>query len=88
MRIVIETNGIGDETSIKINDVEETELKFFELSVNVERSNRVKIWMVKKVDGRYIPINFYGEDVQKFDQADQMTKESLLNGKHIGSKKA
>ena len=86
MKIEIETEGIGTETSIKINGVEQTTLKFFEVSVNVERSNKVKLMLTRKVDGEYIPMEFFGEGIRKFDEASQLTKENA-NDKHIGTGK-
>ena len=86
MKIVIETNGIGTETNIEINGIPEEKLKFFEFSVNVDRSNKVKLFMIRKVDGRYIPMEFFGEGIRKFDEAQEMSKEAL-DGKHIGAER-
>lgn len=83
MKIEIETNGIGTETSIKINGVEQETLKFFEFSINVERSNKCKLFMIRKVDGAYIPMEFYGEGLRKFDDAIEISKGNK-DGKHIG----
>ena len=42
--------------------------------------------MVKGVDGRYIPMEFFGEGLRKFDEASKI-KEAEDNGKYIGSEK-
>jgi len=83
MKIEIETEGIGTETKIKLNGVLQDMLKFFEISINTERSNKVKLIMTRKVDGKYIPMEFFGEGIRKFDEAHQL--EETENGKHIGS---
>ena len=86
MKIEIETNGVGTETNIIINGEIQDTLKFFEFSVNVERSNKVKLFMIRKVDGKYIPMEFYGEGIRKFDEAGQITKE-MTNDRHIGTER-
>ncbi len=86
MKIEIDTNGIGTETSIKINGEEMSTLKFFEFSVNVERSNRAKLYMLKKVDDKYIPMDFFGESIKRFDEAEKMTKE-MKDERHLGTDK-
>jgi hypothetical protein len=82
MKIVIETKGTGTETRIWINGVEETKLKFFEFSVNVNYSNKDKLIMVKLVDGRYMPLEYYGEGLRKFDEAE--IDKGASDGKHLG----
>lgn len=84
MKIEIETNGIGTSTRIKINGKEETTLRFFEFSVNVDRSNKAKLVMMKLVDGKYMPLEYFGEGLRKFDEAVQMNG-GTGNGKHLGS---
>ena len=86
MKIEIETQGVGTETEVKINGEVQSTLKFFEVSINVERSNKVKLFMIQKVNGKYIPMEFFGEGIRKFDEASQLTKEND-NGKHIGAEK-
>lgn len=86
MRIVIETNGLGTESKIEINGVLQEKLKFFEVSMNVDYSNKVKLMMTKKIDGKYIPMEFFGEGLRKFDEISKL-KEENDNGKHIGSEK-
>ena len=86
MKLEIETNGIGTETEIKINGEVMTQLKFFEFTVNVERSNKVKIYMINKVNGKYIPMDFFGESVKRFDDVEKLNAE-MINDKHLGCEK-
>lgn len=79
MKIEIETNGKGDETKILINGVEETKLKSFEFSVNVDRSNKAKMTLMKIIDGKYLPLSYFADDFKKFDEAQEIEKGENKN---------
>lgn len=84
MQIIIDTDGIGTNTRVRINGQDETTLRFFEFSVNVDRSNKAKLVMTKLVDGKYMPLEFFGEGLRKFDEAQEINK-GAANGRHLGA---
>ena len=86
MQIIIETNGRGDETSIKINGVEQTDLTFFEFSANTEKSNKCKMYLMRIIDKKLQPLNYYADDFRKFDEATEINLKGGVNV--IGSRKS
>lgn len=66
MRILIDTNGHWLDTVISLNDKKIDTLKEFHFSVH--SGKRVKLQMVKEVDGQTEFISYYGDDFKKFDE--------------------
>jgi len=83
MEIVILTQGRGDETEIFFNGQKQTDLIFFEINANTDRSNKVKLNLMRIVNGKYMPQHFYADDLRKFDEASKL-KEGI---DVIGSRK-
>lgn len=83
MKLEINCDGTGQGTSIKINGKELEGCLFFEFTVNVHKTDKAKIMMMKDVDGHYMPINYYGGDFKKFDEMEEVKGD----GNGIGRKK-
>ena len=85
MKIELETNGRGDETQITINGKVQTNLTFFEFSVNTDRSNKCKMTMMQCINGEFQPVSYFADDFRKFDEATRLNSKEEINV--IGGKK-
>ena len=87
MEIKIVTNGDCADTEISINGNPIKTLKEFNLSVQVGR--KVKLQMVKEVNGQNEFLSYYGGDFAKFDEYNSIKnlnkKGELENGKQNNS---
>lgn len=79
MKIIIETNGRGDDTRIFVNEEELVNCTFFEFNVNTERSNKATVYMMKFIDNKLVPMKFHGEDLRKFDEAKTVNDMEAVN---------
>lgn len=69
MRIVIDTDGNSANTSISINGERIDVLKEFHLSVHYLK--KLKLQMVKEINGKMEFVSYYGDDFKKFDEFNQ-----------------
>lgn len=66
MRIVIDTDGTSDNTQIRFNGQQQNLVKDFHLSIHAGK--KVKVQMVREVEGAMLPISLYADDFKKYDE--------------------
>ena len=69
MRIVIDTDGNSANTSISINGERIDTLKEFHLSVH--HLKKLKLQMVKELNGKKEFLSYYGDDFKKYDECNK-----------------
>ena len=66
MKIVIDTNGLADNTTISFNGEEQKKVGEFHLSIIGGR--KLKLQMKKDIEGKEQFLSYFGEDFKKFDE--------------------
>lgn len=74
MRIVIETDGNSDNTSVSINGKELKNL--IEFHVTAGACRRPKLVMVREIDKEKEVMSYFAGDFQKYDEYHPIKKES------------
>jgi hypothetical protein len=73
MEILIKTNGLGKDTEVYFNGEKQDGLMAFEFNVNGNRSGKAKMVLLKHVDGRMLPLEYFGEGLRAFDEVKKVT---------------
>ena len=66
MIIIIDTNGNGCDTDIHFNGEEQKKVKEFHISIMAGR--KVKMQLVKEIEGKNQLLSYYADDFKKFDE--------------------
>jgi len=72
MRITIDTDGDGNSTLVYLNGNLQKNLKEFHLSIHYQK--KVKLQMIKEIDGTTEFLSYFGEDFNKFDEVNNKPK--------------
>jgi len=72
MRIVIDTDGTSDNTQISFNGQKQELVKDFHLSIHAGK--KVKVQMIREIEGAMIPISLYADDFKKYDEFNPIKK--------------
>jgi len=76
MRIVIDTDGTYQNTTVEINGSKTTSNSIKEFHFSIHEGGRPKLQMVRIIEGLKTFISFFGADFAKNDEVQNIKKEN------------